>query len=60
VTDPEPLPADHELWRMGNVVVTPHNSGHTSQYYARLAEIVAENVARVEAGAVEDVENRVR
>jgi phosphoglycerate dehydrogenase-like enzyme len=60
VTDPEPLPADHELWGMGNVVVTPHNSGHTSQYYARLAEIVAGNVARVETGALDDVENRVR
>ena len=61
VTDPEPLPADHELWRMGNVVVTPHNSGHTSQYYSRLAEILAGNVERLEeTGTFEGIENRVR
>jgi len=61
VTDPEPLPADHELWGMGNVVVTPHNSGHTSQYYPRLAEIVAGNLRRVaETGSYDELRNRVR
>ncbi|NNH73808.1 2-hydroxyacid dehydrogenase [Nocardia uniformis] len=24
VTDPEPLPTDHELWRMPGVIITPH------------------------------------
>lgn len=28
VTDPEPLPADHPLWDAGNVIITPHISGH--------------------------------
>ena len=61
VTDPEPLPADHELWGMGNVIVTPHTSGHTSNYYSRLAEIVAGNVARIEeTGSLDGLENRVR
>jgi phosphoglycerate dehydrogenase-like enzyme len=61
VTDPEPLPADHDLWGMENVIVTPHNSGHTEQYYPRLAEIVAGNVKRVdETGSYGDLENRVR
>lgn len=27
VTDPEPLPADHPLWNMENVILTPHISG---------------------------------
>ena len=27
--DPEPLPADHPLWRMPNVVITPHLAGLT-------------------------------
>ena len=27
VTDPEPLPADHPLWDMDNVILTPHVSG---------------------------------
>jgi len=49
VTDPEPLPADHPLWEFENVLVTPHNAGHTPAYYERLAEIVAENVRRAEA-----------
>jgi Phosphoglycerate dehydrogenase and related dehydrogenases len=30
VTDPEPLPNDHRLWRMENVVITPHCSGGNS------------------------------
>lgn len=60
VTDPEPLEPDHELWRMRNVLITPHNSGHTSQYYPRLAVIVADNLRRVaETGSYADLENRV-
>ncbi|MFB6192240.1 MAG: D-2-hydroxyacid dehydrogenase [Haloarculaceae archaeon] len=60
VTDPEPLPADHELWRMGNVLITPHNSGYTSQYYPRLADILAGNLRQVdETGAYEDLESQV-
>ena len=27
VTDPEPLPSDHPLWDMDNVILTPHVSG---------------------------------
>lgn len=29
VTTPEPLPADSPLWRLANVIITPHNSGST-------------------------------
>jgi len=61
VTDPEPLPEDHPLWTFGNVRITPHNAGHTPEYYARLAGIVARNVRQVaETGAYEDLENQVR
>jgi phosphoglycerate dehydrogenase-like enzyme len=48
VTDPEPLPEDHPLWGFDNVQITPHNAGHTPRYYTRLADIVAENVERLE------------
>ncbi|MCJ1308894.1 hypothetical protein MMC25_002549 [Agyrium rufum] len=34
VTDPEPLPADNELWTLPNVTVTPHISAATSGYIA--------------------------
>ena len=57
VTDPEPLPEDHPLWNLENCLVTPHCSGHTPEYYARLADIVAENVRRLEDG--EELRNRV-
>jgi phosphoglycerate dehydrogenase-like enzyme len=57
VTDPEPLPEDHPLWNFENCLITPHCSGHTPAYYSRLADIVAENVKRLEEG--EELENRV-
>ena len=60
VTDPEPLPQEHDLWGMGNVLLTPHNSGYTPQYYPRVADIVARNVEHVaETGAYADLENQV-
>lgn len=58
VTDPEPLPEDHPLWNFGDVLLTPHNAGHTPKYYQRLADIVAENVRRLDRGE-RDFENRV-
>ena len=48
VTDPEPLPAEHPLWDLGNVLITPHNAGHTPKHWDRLADILAENVERIE------------
>ena len=57
VTDPEPLPEDHPLWNLENCLITPHCSGHTPEYYARQADIVAENVRRLEGG--EELRNRV-
>jgi len=60
VTDPEPLPGDHPLWDVENVLVTPHNAGHTPSYYERLADIVAENVRRAdETGEWDGLENQV-
>lgn len=60
VTDPEPLPADHELWNFENVLITPHNTGNTPMYYERLADIVAENVERIdETGEYDDLKNQV-
>ncbi|WP_267640033.1 D-2-hydroxyacid dehydrogenase [Haloarchaeobius amylolyticus] len=61
VTDPEPLPSDHDLWNLGNVQITPHNAGHTPHYYERLADIVASNVRHVtETGEYEGLENQVQ
>ncbi|KZN23238.1 hydroxyacid dehydrogenase [Haladaptatus sp. R4] len=61
VTDPEPLPADHPLWRFENVTITPHNAGHSPKHWDRLAEIVASNVNRLaETNRGEELENVVR
>ncbi|MFB6101246.1 MAG: D-2-hydroxyacid dehydrogenase [Haloplanus sp.] len=60
VTDPEPLPADHPLWSFENVQITPHNAGNTPKYYDRLADILAENLRRMEeTGTAEGLENQV-
>ncbi|WP_336328246.1 D-2-hydroxyacid dehydrogenase [Halovenus sp. HT40] len=53
VTDPEPLPEDHPLWGMGNVIITPHNAGDTPEYFARCADILAENIERLRDGESE-------
>jgi len=57
VTDPEPLPEDHALWNLENVLITPHNAGHTPKHWERLADIVAGNVPRLDTD--EALENRV-
>ncbi|MFB6120186.1 MAG: D-2-hydroxyacid dehydrogenase [Halobacteriaceae archaeon] len=60
VTDPEPLPEDHPLWNFDNVLITPHNAGHTPAYWDRLADILAENLAHVdETGTYEGLKNQV-
>jgi phosphoglycerate dehydrogenase-like enzyme len=49
VTDPEPLPADHVLWRMPNVIITPHIAWYGNNRERQLA-IALENVRRFIAG----------
>ncbi|MBF8191301.1 hydroxyacid dehydrogenase [Nonomuraea sp. K274] len=50
VTDPEPLPAGHPLWSMGNVLITPHSANPRSAYWRGLAERVTSNVRRFHDG----------
>lgn len=40
VTDPEPLPETHELWSLTNCRITPHNAGHTPEYWERCSDIL--------------------
>lgn len=46
VTDPEPLPADHPLWRQKRAVLTPHAAGddHLSITMDRVAQIALANL----------------
>ena len=59
VTDPEPLPEAHPLWTFENVQITPHNAGHTPNYYERLADIVAKNARRVAEDPTAELKNQV-
>ncbi len=44
VTDPEPLPKGHRLWRMDNVLITPHTSASNSPLtWQRSFEVCYEN-----------------
>jgi len=57
VTDPEPLPSDSELWRLPNVIVTPHVSWATERLPERAAELFLDNLERYRAGG--ELRNRV-
>ncbi|MDP9224940.1 MAG: hydroxyacid dehydrogenase, partial [Actinomycetota bacterium] len=57
VTDPEPLPEGHPLWRMGNVIITPHVANTWDMALPQLRELVRRNVAHFAAG--EDLEGLV-
>ncbi|TKX73958.1 D-2-hydroxyacid dehydrogenase [Halorubrum sp. GN11_10-6_MGM] len=60
VTDPEPLPSDHDLWGFENVFLTPHVAGHTPRYWERRADLLVANLERAdETGAYEGLENQV-
>lgn len=51
VTDPEPLPADHPLWRLPNVVITPHVAWYSAALEEQRWRIARENLRRYAAGA---------
>jgi D-2-hydroxyacid dehydrogenase (NADP+) len=50
VTDPEPLPSNHPLWKFENVVITPHIAGASDVSLARVVEMLKENIRRFAAG----------
>lgn len=51
VTDPEPLPREHELWDLPNVTITPHISWCFEEYVEDcLGGVLEENLRRLDAG----------
>lgn len=46
----EPLPADHPLWTLPNVIVSPHMSGDVVGWRTALVEQFADNLRRWTAG----------
>ena len=50
VVDPEPLANDHPLWKMPNVVISPHVGGQSADAEERMWRLSRENVRRFVAG----------
>jgi len=46
VTDPEPLPPIHPLWKAKNVIITPHISAGSDEQMGRFWLVVRENLRR--------------
>jgi len=57
VTDPEPLPDGHPLWRAKNIIITPHVSGGSTKYSDRVLTILEGNLERLRDGR--ELANRV-
>jgi phosphoglycerate dehydrogenase-like enzyme len=57
VTDPEPLPPDHPLWALPNVLITPHMAGDSPAATIRTFEIAGDQIRRFAAG--QPLRNRV-
>jgi D-2-hydroxyacid dehydrogenase (NADP+) len=50
VTDPEPLPKGHPLWKFSNAIITPHVAGRSDMDRSRMVGTARENIKRFVAG----------
>jgi phosphoglycerate dehydrogenase-like enzyme len=50
VTDPEPLPPDHPLWRAPGVLISPHVGGDTTAFPPRARALLKDQFERFAAG----------
>jgi len=50
VTDPEPLPTNHPLRRMPNVLLTPHVAGPTTDELPKLGDMAVTDLERIVSG----------
>jgi phosphoglycerate dehydrogenase-like enzyme len=53
----EPLPADHPLWTLENVIISPHSSNSSPRMRERTLELFKENLRRFKSGS--ELLNRV-
>ena len=53
----EPLPPDHPLWQLDNVLISPHTADHTRDSHVRAMQFFIENLRRFRAA--ESLENVV-
>jgi len=50
VTDPEPLPDGHPLWKCPNLLITPHVGGSSPEFARRALQVAADELRRYMAG----------
>jgi len=50
VTDPEPLPPEHPLWELPNVLITPHMAGDSPASTIRAFALAGDQIRRFAAG----------
>ena len=50
VTDPEPLPPEHPLWKCPNLLITPHVGASSPQFAPRSLKVAADELRRYMAG----------
>jgi phosphoglycerate dehydrogenase-like enzyme len=50
VFETEPLPPDHQLWRLENVIITPHVAGFSPRIAERHLAVLLDNVGRFARG----------
>jgi phosphoglycerate dehydrogenase-like enzyme len=50
VFETEPLPAEHPLWRLDNVILTPHVAGYSPRIAERHLAVLLDNLGRFRRG----------
>jgi phosphoglycerate dehydrogenase-like enzyme len=50
VFEKEPLPTDSRLSRLPNVIITPHVASVSAQGAARISQMIAEDIVRIQKG----------
>jgi phosphoglycerate dehydrogenase-like enzyme len=50
VTNPDPLPPGHPLWKFENCLITPHIAGQSDVIMGRKLDLFKENIRRFTTG----------
>jgi phosphoglycerate dehydrogenase-like enzyme len=50
VTNPEPLPTDHPLWRAPNCIISPHVGGDSTAFESRGKKLVESQLKSIAQG----------
>jgi phosphoglycerate dehydrogenase-like enzyme len=50
VTDPEPLPSDHPLWKAKNLIISPHVGGNSTAFDSRGKKLIESQLKLLSSG----------